>query len=83
MPGVYAAPTARLQQYLVIGDSVSRGYFGSLKGALHETHQTVHAPGNSDNTNWGRRCVRGWLGPDPHRWDVIPQLWVARPRISR
>ena len=33
--------------------------------------QVFHAPGNNDNTNWGQRCVSGWLGPDPLRWDVV------------
>lgn len=60
------------KQYLVIGDSVSMGYLKSLEAELaQKAYEVVHAPGNNDNTNWGRKCVQGWLGPDPSRWDVI------------
>ena len=70
-PGSYATPTAGLQQYLVIGDSVSEGYFAYLRDSLKGDFEPFHAPGNNDNANWGQRCVRSWLGTDPHRWDVI------------
>lgn len=56
---------------LVVGDSVSNGYFSALKRNLSASHQVVHAPGNNDNTNWGHRCLRGWLGADRARWDVV------------
>jgi hypothetical protein len=58
-------------QYLVIGDSVSMGYTPQLTKNLSATHQVIHAPGNCDNANWGSRCVRGWLGPEPKRWHTI------------
>ena len=63
------------RQYLVIGDSVSMGYFSQLKLNLSATHQSIHAPGNCDNANWGNRCLKGWLGPDPARWDIISMNW--------
>jgi len=70
--GKYAAPTAGKKQYLVIGDSVSEGYFPTLKPLMAAAgYQAVHAPGNNDNVNWGSRCVKGWLGPDPARWTHI------------
>merc|ERR1712086_17197 len=68
--GNYSEPTG-IPQYLVIGDSVSMGYFPYLHANLSSTLEAFHAPGNNDNTNWGDRCVEGWLGTDPLRWDVI------------
>lgn len=64
-------PRPGKKQYLVVGDSVSMGYFSSLKESLQGGFDVVHAPGNNDNANWGRKCIKGWLGPDPSRWDVI------------
>lgn len=49
---------------------MSNGYFGHLKLNLTE-YNVTHAPGNNGNTNWGSRCVQGWLGDDPSVWDVI------------
>lgn len=77
VPGVYPAAEQGKTQYLVVGDSISMGYFPTLKTTLAATHQSVHAPGNNDNTNWGSRCIKGWLGPDPSRWDVITMNWGA------
>lgn len=71
-------PTAGFRQYLVIGDSVSMGYFHSLAANLTANGgkwDVIHAPGNNDNTNWGQRCLRGWLGTDPHRWDIVTMNW--------
>lgn len=62
VPGVYPSADKGKIQYLVIGDSVSMGLFKTLEANLSATHQTVHAPGNNDNANWGSRCVDGWLG---------------------
>ena len=54
------------------------GYFKTLHDNLTNSSsldvpsfQVFHAPGNNDNVNWGYRCVSGWLGDDPTRWDVI------------
>ena len=47
------------------------GYFKALQAALKDGFDVVHAPGNNDNANWGSKCAKGWLGPDPARWDVI------------
>lgn len=74
VPGVYPSATKGRKQYLVIGDSVSMGYFSALKANLSDW-DVVHAPGNNDNTNWGRRCLKGWLGPDPDRWDFVSMNW--------
>eukprot|EP01079_Euglenida_sp_SAG-EU17-18_P007978 gene7978-1424_t len=77
--GKYPAPTSPAhKQYLVIGDSISLGYFASLKANISQSSllvDVVHAPGNCDNTNWGRRCLAGWLGPDPGRWDLVSMNW--------
>lgn len=64
-------PRTKLPQVLVIGDSISNGYTGRVAKLLVNTHEVVHVPGNAGNTNWGSRCLRGWLGPDASRWDVI------------
>ena len=77
VPGSYPAAAPGKVQYLVVGDSISMGYFPTLKTKLQATHQAVHAPGNNDNTNWGSRCIKGWLGPDPGRWDLITMNWGA------
>lgn len=71
------SPSPNKKQYLVIGDSVSNGYFKTLKDTLEGTGkwEVFHAPGNNDNTNFGRRCLEGWLGADPKRWDVISMNW--------
>merc|ERR1712194_188102 len=71
------APSPGAKQYLVIGDSVSEGFFGTLQAVLekNKTWEVFHAPGNNDNTNWGNHCLSGWLGPDPKRWDVISMNW--------
>lgn len=66
-----------LKQLLVIGDSISLGYLAPLSAALAGTWEVVHAPSfpggnsNNDNSNWGNTCVKGWLGPNPERWDAI------------
>ena len=82
VPGVYPAAEQGKTQYLVVGDSISMGYFPTLKTTLAATHQSVHAPGNNDNTNWGSRCIKGWLGPDPSRWDLITMNWGAHDSAS-
>lgn len=69
--------TTSLRQLLVIGDSISLGYIGSLQKALAGEWEVVHAPSfsgsnnNNDNANWGNMCVKGWLGSNPSRWDAI------------
>ena len=74
VPGAYPPATKGRKQYLVIGDSVSMGYFSALEANLSDW-DVVHAPGNNDNTNWGRRCLKGWLGPDPGRWNLVSVNW--------
>ena len=53
------------------------GYFPTLKKVLGDSFQAVHAPGNNDNANWGSRCIKGWLGPDPSRWTTVTMNWGA------
>jgi len=67
-----APPKTSKKQYLIIGDSVSMGYHKVLASTLEAQGWDVfHAPGNNDNTNWGRKCLSGWLTSDPTRWDAI------------
>lgn len=75
--GQYPPATAGKKQLLVIGDSVSEGYFPSLSANLSASTkwEAFHAPGNCDNVNWGNRCLTGWLASDPMRWDMITINW--------
>jgi len=70
-PASASAADPSKKQYLVVGDSISQGYFGALGAALGSGWQLVHAPGNNGNANWASRCLQGWLGPDPLRWDAV------------
>ena len=49
-----SSKTTKKKQLLVIGDSISNGYFGALQKLLADPFELVHAPGNNGNTNWGR-----------------------------
>lgn len=60
-----------LKQYLVIGDSIARGYFPDLKTKLKDVAEAHLNTGFPNSTNDGVNCVSVWVGPDPDRWDVI------------
>eukprot|EP00051_Salpingoeca_urceolata_P027972 m.484268 g.484268 ORF g.484268 m.484268 type:complete len:756 (-) comp23280_c0_seq1:62-2329(-) len=63
-------PSTDKPKYLMIGDSISMGYRATVFGALDASYESVHAPGNNGNTNWGNRCINGWM-PSPEQFDVV------------
>lgn len=62
-----------LPQYLVIGDSITRGYFPNLqnRSRINGVADAHLCPGAPNTTADGVNCVDVWLGPNPDRWDVI------------
>ena len=66
-----------LKQWLMIGDSISMGLQSAAASASENEWEITHAPSfnsgsqNNDNAHWHNLCSIGWLGSEPHRWDVI------------
>lgn len=58
---------------LIIGDSISIGYFPFVKEALKEKADLVHNKGNAQHTGTGLENIDAWLG-DTH-WDIIQFNW--------
>lgn len=54
---------------LIIGDSISIGYFEPAKALLGEKADVCHNPGNAQHTIHGLAQLEEWLGETP--WDVI------------
>ena len=54
---------------LIIGDSISIGYFPPTKELLEGKADVVHNPGNAQHTAYGLDKLDEWLGDTP--WDVI------------
>jgi len=54
---------------LIIGDSISIGYFEPLKQLLAGKTELVHNAGNAQHTRYGLEQLDAWLGDTP--WDVI------------
>jgi len=60
---------APLLQVLIIGDSISIGYFKPLQNRLKDVAVVSHNPGNAQHTANGLKMLNEWLGDT--RWDVI------------
>ena len=58
-----------LPQVLIIGDSISIGYFKPLQKRLKDVAIVSHNQGNAQHTANGLKMLNEWLG-DTH-WDVI------------
>jgi acyl-CoA thioesterase-1 len=58
-----------LPQVLIIGDSISIGYFKPLQEQLKDIAVVSHNPGNAQHTANGLKMLNEWLGET--RWDVI------------
>jgi lysophospholipase L1-like esterase len=58
---------------LIIGDSISIGYFPFVKDALKDKADVYHNAGNAQSTENGVSKIKTWLG-DEH-WDVIQFNW--------
>ena len=54
---------------LIIGDSISIGYFEPTKALLYEKADVYHNPGNAQHTAYGLAKLDEWLGQT--QWDVI------------
>lgn len=54
---------------LIIGDSISIGYFPPMKELLAGKADVYHNPGNAQHTAYGLDKLDEWLGDTP--WDVI------------
>ncbi|HET7896738.1 MAG TPA: SGNH/GDSL hydrolase family protein [Flavisolibacter sp.] len=58
---------------LIIGDSISIGYFPFVKEALKDKADLLHNPGNAQATQKGLKDLDKWLGTE--KWDVIQFNW--------
>jgi len=58
---------------LLIGDSISIGYFRYVRKALSDRATVIHNPGNAQHTGTGLKKIEKWLG-DEH-WDIIHFNW--------
>jgi acyl-CoA thioesterase-1 len=58
-----------LPKVLIIGDSISIGYFKPLQEQLKNVAVVTHNEGNAQHTAYGLKKLDEWLGDT--RWDVI------------
>jgi lysophospholipase L1-like esterase len=58
---------------LIIGDSISIGYYPHVQEDLEERATTKHNPGNAEHTATGLKKIHEWLDTD--EWDVIVFNW--------
>lgn len=61
------------KKILIIGDSISLGYFSHVKKALESEAEVFHNPGNAQHTGTGLRMIDKWLGDT--QYDVIVFNW--------
>ena len=61
------------KKVLIIGDSISLGYFPTVKKALANEAEVLHNPGNAQHTGTGLRLLDQWLGDQ--KYDVILFNW--------
>lgn len=66
----YTAPKPRI---LIIGDSISIGYFPFVEEYFKDKAVVVHNPGNAQHTGTGLQQIHTWLGNE--KWDVIQFNW--------
>jgi lysophospholipase L1-like esterase len=59
----------RTPRVLIIGDSISIGYFEPVQQLLAGRAEVYHNPGNAEHTRNGLAQLDAWLGDTP--WDVI------------
>ena len=58
---------------LIIGDSISIGYFPFVKDALKDKADIYHNAGNAQSTTNGLNKLKSWLKDE--QWDVIQFNW--------
>lgn len=59
----------RIAKVLIIGDSISIGYFGPTRDLLYDRADVYHNQGNAQHTAYGLTKLDEWLGDT--QWDVI------------
>ena len=65
--------TTPKRKILIIGDSISIGYFPFVQTALADQAEVVHNKGNAQHTGTGLKNINVWLGEE--KWDVIQFNW--------
>jgi hypothetical protein len=63
----------KLPRVLLIGDSISIGYTGSVTKLLAGKADVRRIPGNGQHSGTGLKKLDAWLGNEP--WDVIHFNW--------
>lgn len=58
---------------LIIGDSISIGYFSKVKEAMANKAIVMHNPGNAQHTGTGLEKIKDWIGKED--WDIIQFNW--------
>src|SRR5690606_11507610 len=61
------------KRVLIIGDSISLGYFSKVKTDLADEADVFHNPGNAQHTGTGLKLLDKWLGGQ--NYDVILFNW--------
>lgn len=61
------------KKVLIIGDSISIGYFPFVKSAFGEDTIVIHNEGNAQHTGTGLSKIKSYLNND--HWDVIHFNW--------
>ena len=61
------------KKVLIIGDSISIGYFPFVKEQLAACADVVHNKGNAQHTRTGLKNIDEWIGDE--KWDVIQFNW--------
>lgn len=64
---------AESQKVLIIGDSISIGYFPFVKTSLKAQAEVYHNAGNAQSTANGLKKLSAWLAED--EWDIIQFNW--------
>ncbi len=70
---VFAQIKLSLPRVLIIGDSISIGYYPFVQELLKDKAIVQHNPGNAEHTGTGLEKVNEWLGSG--QWDVIHFNW--------
>lgn len=65
--------TCEKPRILIIGDSISEGYFPYVKQALKDKAFVEHNAGNAQDTWHGLKNLEQWLGKS--KWDVVYFNW--------
>ncbi|NGM63104.1 SGNH/GDSL hydrolase family protein [Sphingobacterium sp. SGG-5] len=68
-----AASAPPKKKVLIIGDSISIGYFPFVRNALTQSAEVSHNPGNARHTGAGLRLLDKWL--DGEKYDLILFNW--------